>query len=145
MLHITSIGYNRLAKYLRLALVLLATSTVYGSENTGSADLEGTSDKGYSIKIFSLLSPIQINQIHSWQIVVTDAGGRPVTDAQITLSGGMPEHDHGLPTQPQITRETEDGSYLLEGMRFHMPGKWQILIAVTVAGQEHHTTIEFQL
>jgi hypothetical protein len=145
MLHIASIGYNMVSKYLWLAPVLLVALPGYGSEGTGTADLEGTSDNGYTLKIFSLLSPIQINQIHSWQIVVSDATGRPVTDAEITLSGGMPEHDHGLPTQPQITRETEPGSYLLEGMRFHMPGKWEIVIAVTVAGQEHHSTIEFQL
>jgi hypothetical protein len=34
----------------------------------------------------------------------------------------MPQHGHGLPTQPQVTRELGDGRYLLEGMKFSMPG-----------------------
>ena len=42
------------------------------------------------------------------------------------LIPGMPDHDHGLPTQPQVTSRLENGDYLLEGVRFHMPGKWQL-------------------
>ena len=33
-------------------------------------------------------------------------GGEPVTDAVITVEGGMPLHDHGLPTMPPNGRST---------------------------------------
>lgn len=87
--------------------------------------------KGVMVNIYSEIAPLDINKIHSWQLRLKDADGKPVSNANIELIGGMPEHDHGLPTQPQITAETEPGSYLLEGVRFHMPGKWQLDIKLS--------------
>src|SRR4249920_3274177 len=31
--------------------------------------------------------------------------------------GGMPQHGHGLPTRPVVSRELADGTYLMEGMK----------------------------
>jgi hypothetical protein len=42
----------------------------------------------------------------------------------------MPQHGHGLPTRPQVTRELPDGTYLLEGMKFSMTGWWEIKLAI---------------
>ena len=42
----------------------------------------------------------------------------------------MPQHGHGLPTRPQVTRELADGTYLLEGMKFSMTGWWEIKLAI---------------
>jgi hypothetical protein len=61
---------------------------------------------------------------------VADSDGEPVTGAKLTVSGGMPAHDHGLPTAPEVTRELTPGRYLLEGLRFHMDGDWQIEIVI---------------
>lgn len=106
--------------------------------------------KGINIDIYSEIAPLDINKIHSWQLRLTDVQENPVSNAQIELVGGMPEHDHGMPTQPQITAETETGSYLLEGMRFHMPGKWLLDIKLTYeSGTEdlivETAKIEFEL
>jgi YtkA-like len=72
-----------------------------------------------------------INQIHTWQIKVASAAGVPVHQAKISVDGGMPQHGHGLPTRPQVTRELDDGTYLLEGMKFSMTGWWEIKLAIT--------------
>ena len=45
----------------------------------------------------------------------------------------MPQHGHGLPTRPQVTRELADGTYLLEGMKFSMTGWWEIKLAIQTA------------
>jgi hypothetical protein len=45
----------------------------------------------------------------------------------------MPQHGHGLPTKPQVTKELEDGTYLLEGMKFSMTGWWEIKLAIEAA------------
>jgi hypothetical protein len=42
----------------------------------------------------------------------------------------MPQHGHGLPTRPRITRELEDGTYLLEGMKFSMTGWWEVKLDI---------------
>jgi hypothetical protein len=75
-------------------------------------------------------SPPNINQIHSWRIKVSSAGGVPVRQARIAVDGGMPQHGHGLPTRPQVSRELGDGTYLLEGMKFSMTGWWEIKLAI---------------
>ena len=93
-------------------------------------DMEATTATGGTVRIFSQLSPLQINRIHSWHIAITDADGEPVSEARIAVTGGMPDHDHGLPTQALVTAEIEPGIYLLEGMRFHMPGRWQIQVSI---------------
>ena len=135
-------------------LLLLLSSQQSFAEFSEQTVLSANTPKGISIDIFSEITPLDINRIHSWLLRLTDIQGRPVSNAQIELVGGMPEHDHGLPTQPQITAETEVGSYLLEGVRFHMPGNWQLDIKLTykltyepdTAGLTTETiTIEFQL
>ena len=60
-------------------------------------------------------------------------GGAPVTDAQIAVDGGMPQHGHGLPTKPLVRTQVADGTYLLEGMKFSMTGWWEIKLAIQAA------------
>jgi len=67
-----------------------------------------------------------INEMHSWTVKLMDASGTPVTGAMVTVEGGMPQHGHGFPTRPRVTREVEGGTYLVEGMKFSMPGWWNI-------------------
>jgi len=74
--------------------------------------------------------PAAINQLHSWQVKLATPAGTPVVHARIRVDGGMPQHGHGLPTKPQVTRELPDGGYLIEGMKFSMTGWWEIKLAV---------------
>jgi hypothetical protein len=64
--------------------------------------------------------------MHSWTVKLQDGAGHPVTGAALAVDGGMPQHGHGLPTRPRVTREVENGTYLVEGMKFSMPGWWNI-------------------
>jgi hypothetical protein len=74
-----------------------------------------------------------INQIHAWRIKLSSPDGSPIRHAQIAVDGGMPQHGHGLPTKPQVTRELADGTYLMEGMKFSMTGWWEIKLAIQAA------------
>ncbi len=47
-----------------------------------------------------------------------------VKNTQIFMSGGMPGHDHGLPTLPQISWSENEQTYVIKGLKFSMPGKW---------------------
>lgn len=88
------------------------------------------SKKGlYKLSIVSELNPIAINKIHSWTLHLQDSSGMFVHDAQISFEGGMPEHNHGLATEPSIIRQ-DDGSYLLQGLRFHMMGYWELVLTI---------------
>jgi len=93
----------------------------------------------------SEVDPIIINRIHSWVLHVETADGHPVSGAEITIQGGMPEHDHGLPTRPRITRSLDDGAYLIEGMRFHMNGHWELDFTISTGSDEDTVVIPLEL
>ena len=115
------------------------------SADLSSADFRVRSDDGYAVEIHSQLSPIKINKIHNWIIKITDSSNRPLNNASIEMIGGMPDHDHGLPTEPQVTEEVGPGKYLLQGVRFHMQGKWQIIFTITESGNQDQAILNLQL
>ncbi len=89
-----------------------------------------TDEKLYVVELAPPSSPIEINKIHSWKIKVSSPTGTAVSDAKILIGGGMPQHGHGFPTKPRVTRALGDGTYLLEGMKFSMTGWWEIKLDI---------------
>ena len=79
----------------------------------------------------------------SLRITVVDNAGLPVEGATLTIGGGMPQHGHGLPTRPRMTRTTAAGTYEIEGVRFNMGGWWEF--KVTIASDRGEDTITFNL
>jgi hypothetical protein len=74
--------------------------------------------------------PIPLNQIHSWTIELEMADGTALAPGAIKVDGGMPQHGHGLPTAPQVTEDLGGGRFLVEGMKFNMPGWWVVKVHV---------------
>jgi hypothetical protein len=68
--------------------------------------------------------------MHSWTVRLSDSTGTPVSGAKLTVGGGMPQHGHGFPTRPRVTRESDGGTYLIEGMKFSMTGWWNIKLDI---------------
>lgn len=95
----------------------------------------------YRISFQSELDPIIINRIHTWVLQVTTPEGQPIAGAKITATGGMPEHNHGLPTDPRMTEQLGDGRYRFEGFRFHMNGQWELTLTIDVEGQRDTVVI----
>lgn len=90
------------------------------------------SEKGlFTVGYESGTTPIPLNRIHHWTLSVKDKEGTPVTGAAVKVVGDMPEHGHGLPTEPELTEEIEGGRYVIDGIRFSMPGWWVITFHVT--------------
>lgn len=71
-----------------------------------------------------------VNQMHAWQVRLSTLDGTPVSQAALRFDGGMPQHGHGFPTQPRVTREVAPGVYALEGMKFSMTGWWDMRLAI---------------
>jgi hypothetical protein len=86
---------------------------------------------------------LRVRQLQAVPVLITDASGRPIEGASISVDGGMPEHGHGLPTQPKVRRALGAGLYEIEGLRFNMGGWWELKLAVeSHAGAD---TITFNL
>ncbi|SPC06473.1 conserved exported hypothetical protein [Cupriavidus oxalaticus] len=97
-----------------------------------SLDRPTVHDK-YHVAIYPPGEPIAINKLHAFEIRLRSPSGEPVSGARISIDGGMPQHGHGFPTQPRVTRELGGGRYLLEGMKFSMPGWWEIKLRIDAA------------
>ncbi len=77
--------------------------------------------------------PVQQGVLHSWILTLKTPDGKPVEDATIEVGGGMPEHNHGLPTSPTVTQHLGDGRYRVEGVKFTMGGWWELRFKITSA------------
>lgn len=127
----------RRAALLGLASLAVATAASAGlfSRNL-PADLDlalakETAAGLYAATLAPVAPPVKVGPMHTWTVTLTDARGRPVDGADITVDGGMPQHGHGLPTAPAVTQALGNGRYLIEGMKFNMPGWWEIALGIT--------------
>ena len=74
--------------------------------------------------------PLRPRRMQTVRVAITDAAGAPVDNATIQIDGGMPQHGHGLPTRPRVTRALGNGLYEIEGVRFNMGGWWEFKLAI---------------
>lgn len=91
------------------------------------------------------VDPVTVGPIHSWTVKVKTADGKPVDGAKVAIDGGMPQHGHGLPTAPQVTKNLGEGRYLVEGMKFNMPGWWTIEVEVDGSAGRDETVFNLVL
>ena len=130
----------------RITLILLMGLAACASPPRAAdepvADFSPTRLSPHKHFLITLVPPatIPVQQIHSWQVKVATADGAPVSKALVYMNGGMPEHGHGLPTRPVVTREIAEGTYLVEGVKFSMAGWWEILVAVQLGAASDVTT-----
>ena len=85
--------------------------------------------------------PIPINEVFAIDATVLDTAGAPVVYASVVANAGMGAHWHGMNTVPETTA-AGDGTFLVEGMLFHMAGTWQITFDVTQGDQLERATAE---
>ena len=90
-------------------------------------------------------APLRPRTMQTVQVAVTDAAGQPVDGAQITVDGGMPQHGHGLPTRPRVTRRLGNGVYEIEGVRFNMRGWWEFTLSIAAAPGTDRVTFNLGL
>ena len=72
-------------------------------------------------------------RLHAWTLHLETAAGVAVDSASVVVDGGMPQHGHGLPTKPRVTRPLGNGDHLVEGMKFNMGGWWVVKFRVASA------------
>jgi len=88
---------------------------------------------------------LRLRKLQTVRVLVLDATGRPVENAKISVDGGMPEHGHGLPTQPQVQRSLGGGMYDIEGLRFSMGGWWELKLSIETPESSDRVTFNLSL
>ncbi len=134
---------NSLAAFL---LLLVALTSCTSAPRSPAVDLTLTRSSPNNHFLISLVPPdgtVPVQQIHSWTVKIATPAGVPVEKALVYMNGGMPEHGHGMPTRPAVTREIAPGTYLIEGVKFNMSGLWELLIAVQKGPASDVTAFNF--
>jgi hypothetical protein len=118
------------------ALVMLAAGCMASAQAPRDLDYSRTRSSAsgvYRGTIHPAGDSIPQGKLQSWTLHLETAAGAPVDSAKILIDGGMPQHGHGLPTKPQVTRSLGDGNHLVEGMKFNMGGWWVVKFHVSSA------------
>jgi hypothetical protein len=135
-----------------VALYWLVAGRLPAIANASGADvpirvLESRSKRGnFVVDVESRLNPVPTGVTHEWVVTVMDVKRGRVSGCSVRFDGEMPAHGHGLPTAPRVTQELEPGSYLVEGVRFSMPGHWRLAVALErCAGHQDTAVFDLQL
>ncbi|PSU35697.1 FixH family protein [Photobacterium lutimaris] len=129
-------------------LIILFGLTLHNAFATPSVKLEAVSEFGWLAQSVQPATELQvpINQIHSWHLQITGKKGKAADCRPQQVSGGMPAHRHGLPTQPQWHQDIKAGWYRIDGLKFQMPGAWQVILSCKDDRERNHEFIfEFML
>lgn len=94
-----------------------------------------TTDGRYKVSIKPVPDPIPLNALFSLNLMVekTEGGTLPLGTG-ILVDATMPEHKHGMNTVPTVVPGNVPGSYLAQGLLFHMPGNWEITVRIQEGG-----------
>src|SRR5215213_6979587 len=103
-----------------------------------------SSNKGlFNVSYTASTGTVPVNQMHQWTLHIESADGRRVEDATINVDGDMPQHGHGLPTSPRVTKYLGNGDYLVDGMKFQMGGWW--LMDFTISTRDQTDAVHFNM
>jgi hypothetical protein len=122
----------------------------HGRPNRPPADLDTSLSQSsanglFQVSITSHLEPLSVNQMHSWTLRVVSPEGDGVENALISIQHLMPEHGHGMPTEPEVTRDLGNGDYLVEGVKFNMRGWWVVDFTIEAGGEIDGVTFNFMI
>ena len=93
--------------------------------------LEGLTENGhYRVRARPAVPPVALHRMHDWVVGIELAEPSSEIPTAVHFDGGMPAHGHGFVTRPRVTRNLGNGEFLVEGVKFHMPGDWVLLVSV---------------
>jgi hypothetical protein len=104
-----------------------------------------TSAHGLYTATLEPVQPLRTRQLQTVRVKVGDVSGVAIDSASITIDGGMPEHGHGLPTKPRVTKNLGGGVYEIEGVRFNMGGWWEFTLAISTPDGADNVTFNLNL
>jgi hypothetical protein len=98
-----------------------------------------TQGRKYQITLDMHPNPPPMGELFEVRARLLDRAGEPIEDAKVRLDARMPQHDHGMMTDPiddpgicdgDGRCRHPDGAYTTRGFKFHMGGEWTILVTV---------------
>jgi hypothetical protein len=109
------------------------------------AVVQPSEDGEYIFSLYSTDAKIPFKKIHSWVVHIETKDGKPVEKAKVYVFGGMPVHQHDFPTKPRVKKNLGNGDYLVEGIKFNMPGQWEMRFNIKDGNKSSRTVFQFSL
>ena len=142
---------SRIPLGLLLGLVLLGASAcahlaIWPGEKPPASEFNlgpRASEHGLYSVTLQPAEALRVRRLQTISVLLQDAAGQAIRGATLSVDGGMPQHGHGLPTQPRATPAAADGVYAIEGLRFNMGGWW--VLALTIDGPRGADRVIFHL
>ncbi len=128
-----------------LCMFSLAAQGSAETQNEKATQTRKSSEGWYEVTIDSQLKPLQLGRMHAWTATIKTDAGEPVTGAKIKVGGGMPIHNHGFPTEPEVTKEMDGGVYLIQGVKFSMRGPWVMFLDITANDQTDSVAFDIDM
>jgi hypothetical protein len=132
----------------RAVLWCLAVTICIGVDAAEVSAPDGalTSESNYYVTWVAEPDPVPLNEMFALKFRVAPAAdhGALVPGAVVTASAWMPLHNHGTSLQPQVESHG-DGTATGHGFLLHMPGVWELRVAVMVNGQMERATFRIDL
>ncbi|MEY3014724.1 MAG: hypothetical protein RIT45_3459 [Pseudomonadota bacterium] len=116
------------------------------SDGTLMTMKNGTSANGlYTISWTTEPATVVVGEVFVVRTSLSDATGSAVTGATLAVDGYMPAHGHGMEGVVPLTAEvtTTAGTYETQGMRFQMPGQWELRFTIEGAPGKDTATLAF--
>lgn len=109
------------------ALVLAALLSARALDAASPAPVQGRQGVwgSFHVAFEPAPDPVPLNELFRLAVTVRDCDGRPLPGVELAVSAVMPEHQHGTNLEPRV-RRVEEGRFEVEGLLFHMPGRWWI-------------------
>lgn len=129
---------------LRCATILALAMLLGGSALADSYRVASEAGK-YDVELTPETEGVPLGDLHAWRILLQDSQGAAVEGAALSLEGGMPTHGHGLPTAPRVRKTEDAGRYRIEGLRFNMPGAWELRLTIDGSSGPDIAVLKLQL
>ena len=109
-------------------LLVFYFPTLKANENTTWTMSQVSKNKHYKVDL-QCEHPPTLSGFQQCNLILSD-NSKKLSNANISIKGGMPEHHHGLPTAPKISWDSDNKQYNINGLKFSMPGTWQLTFLI---------------
>jgi hypothetical protein len=100
-------------------------------------------DTELSIAFAPSAKPISVGQHFTLDVYVCPEPGNAMP-SRLKVSADMPAHRHGMNYKTTV-RALGNGRFAVEGLMFHMPGRWRFIFEVTTAKGNQRLTREIDV
>jgi hypothetical protein len=128
---------------LLLAAVLLGPSAARACDpHLRGAGYERVEGKRY-VLAWRAVPAIHVSEFFALEVALCSREGQPRIST-LRVDATMPEHQHGMNYRASVRPQGPD-RFIVEGLLFHMPGRWELRFDINAGTERESLTGQVQL